>query len=575
MNGGQIIAKILQDHGVRHMFTLSGGHIAPIYVEAEKVGIKIIDVRHEASAVFAADALARMSGVIGVAAVTAGPGVTNTITALKNAQLAESPVLLLGGAAATLLKGRGALQDIDQMKLVQPHVKYAVRVKRIKEIRPQLYRAIRIAMKGTPGPVFIECPMDLLYEEDLVRDLYGKSESSGKSLQGKLRNWYIRRHVNELFKTERSIHYTVSVLEDQPIASSKIIEARKMIRASKRPVLLIGSGAVKHVDRLKELARAVEDLGIPVYLGGMARGLLGKNSNVQYFHHRTKALKASDCIFLAGIPCDFRLNYGGHFSGKAKKIAISKNKEDLHKNLRADLKGYGDPSSFIISLQSGSGSTYQQWNSWHNTLRQREEDRKKEIEKIRLQKTADINPVHLFLQLEKRLPENSVIIADGGDFAATAAYTLKPRAPLKWLDPGVFGTLGSGGGFALGAALRYPDHYIWIIYGDGSAAYSLMEMDTFHKFGMKVCGIIGNNGSWEQIARDQVHILKRDTASVLPRSDYEKIAHAFGAQGEKVNTLEAFTSSVDRAIQAMDQQQPYLINAMIGTTDFRKGSISM
>ena len=191
------------------------------------------------------------------------------------------------------------------------------------------------------------------------------------------------------------------------------------------------------------------------------------------------------------------------------------------------------------------------------------------------EQVSGINPVALCQQLEQRLPENSVLVADGGDFAATAAYTLRPRKPLGWLDPGVFGTLGVGGGFALGAAACYPDDYIWIIYGDGSAAYSLAEFETFAKNGLKVCGIIGNNGSWEQIARDQVHLLGADTAVSLPRSDYQKVAEGYGAAGERVNTLEGFEKAVQHAIASMDKGVPYLINAEIGTTAFRKGSISM
>jgi len=576
MNGGTIIANIIRQYGVTHLFTLSGGHIAPIYVEAEKAGLSIIDVRHEATAVFAADALARMSGIIGVATVTAGPGVTNTITALKNAQMAESPLLLIGGAAATLLKNRGALQDIDQMALVRPHVKYAARVTKLKDLAPKIHEAVSIATNGVPGPVFIECPMDLLYEEELVRDLYYKSLSKGNSLPAKLRNWYIKRHVNRLFS---GISGDIPHRKKPKIDSSRTVKdisrTIAIISASERPLIVAGSGAMKQVDRISELAPALESLGIPVYLGGMARGLLGRNSRVQYFHRRTKALKEADCIILAGIPVDFRLNYGGHFNRAAQLIAISKNRTDLRKNLKADIAIQEDPARYLTNLSRNIPTASGQWNSWHEILHSREQDRELEITNKSRQKTKYINPLQLLRSLEEKLPHNSVIIVDGGDFAASAAYMLRPRGPLKWLDPGVFGTLGSGGGFALGAALHYPDHYIWIIYGDGSAGYSLMEFDTFNKFGIKVCGIVGNNGSWEQIARDQEHILASNTASTLPRSDYEKVAEAFGANGIRVESMESFDLAVKNALASMDKGVPYLINAIIGTTDFRKGSISM
>ncbi len=172
MNGGDRIARVLQAHGVEFLFTLCGGHISPVLKGAKDLGIRVVDVRHEATAVFAADAVARITGIPGVAAVTAGPGVTNTITAVKNAQLAQSPVVLLGGAAATMLQDRGALQDIDQMALLKPHVKWARAVKRIRDLAPAVQEAFRQAQLGVPGPVFVECPVDLLYEESVIREWY-------------------------------------------------------------------------------------------------------------------------------------------------------------------------------------------------------------------------------------------------------------------------------------------------------------------------------------------------------------------------------------------------------------------
>src|SRR5947209_5427137 len=197
MNGGDRVAEVLARRGVPFLFTLCGGHISPILVGAKQRGIRVVDVRHEADAVFAADAVARLSGVPGVAAVTAGPGVTNTLTAIKNAQLAQSPVVLLGGAAATLLKGRGALQDIDQMALIGPHVKDAIAVTAVRDLAPAVERAFATARSGVPGPVFVECPVDLLYDEPLVRQWYGAS-SKGGGLAGRALRIYINRNANQL-----------------------------------------------------------------------------------------------------------------------------------------------------------------------------------------------------------------------------------------------------------------------------------------------------------------------------------------------------------------------------------------
>ncbi len=201
LTGGDIIADILKSHGIPCIFTLCGGHITPILVAAKARGIRVVDVRDEKNAVFAADAFARITGIPGVAAVTAGPGVTNTLTAMKNAQMAQSPVVLLGGAAATVLKGRGSLQDIDQVSLFRSIVKQAVTIKRNSDIVPALETAFQVAQSGTPGPVFVECPVDLLYAEEMVRKWYGakSGEVSGRGLKSKLFQFYLDRHVKRMF----------------------------------------------------------------------------------------------------------------------------------------------------------------------------------------------------------------------------------------------------------------------------------------------------------------------------------------------------------------------------------------
>ena len=576
MNGGQIIAGVLKEFGVGHLYTLCGGHISPIYVEAEKQGIRIVDVRDEASAVFGADASARLTGIPGIAAVTAGPGVTNAITPLKNAQMAQTPLLLMGGATATLLRGRGALQDIDQMALVRPHVKFAARVTLLKDMAPLLRRALIIAQSGVPGPVFLEMPVDLLYDEPIVREMYGqKSSGSGKSLVEKATQWYINRHVNRLFSGAESPAPAQILVRGQVVVSADSLRrARAILQKCAKPVMILSSGALLSPQNAKQLAAAVGQLGIPVYLSGMARGLLGREHPLQCRHNRKQALREADVVLLMGVPVDFRLDYGLHLNRNAVKIAVNRSRQELNKNLKAQVSVLYDPAQWLISLAAEKGSL-PGWENWKKTLQEREEQREKSIDETAAQQVAGVNPVALFRAWDQVLPENSVLIADGGDFAATAAYTLKPRKPLGWLDPGAFGTLGVGGGFALGAALQYPGDYIWIIFGDGSAAYSLMEFDTFTKMGLKVCAVIGNNGSWEQIARDQVPMLGRATATVLPKSDYHKIASAFGAAGERVESTGDFVAALKRARESMDRGIPYVINAIIGSTPFRQGSISM
>ncbi len=476
MNGGQLIARQLQQAGIRHLFTLCGGHIGPIYVEAAKTGMHVWDVRHEATAVFAADAVARITGTPGVVAVTAGPGVTNTITAIKNAQMAQSPVLLLGGATATLLRNRGALQDIDQLSLLRPAVKSVWQVNDLRTLIPVLRKALYTAKSGIPGPVFVECPVDLLYPEQTVRAWYGQKNTKGKGLIERVTNWYINRHVNRLFAGVNGGEQLPEIPEGQlpRHAETDLREVKKALGNAKRPVLLLGSGALLIPKHAFALADAVARLGVPVYCSGMARGLMGRHHPIQFQHHRKEALREADLILLAGVPCDFRLDYGRALGRAARKITINRCRGELRRNVRANQAIHTDPAVFLIDLAANT-CTHPGWSEWKKILHDRDTAREAEIQQMAAEPVNGINPLALFRHLENVLPEYSVLVADGGDFAATAAYTLHPRKPLSWLDPGVFGTLGAGGGFALGAAVCYPEDYIWIIYGDGSAAYSLAE----------------------------------------------------------------------------------------------------
>ena len=574
MNGGEIIARVLQKQGVNFLFTLCGGHISPIFVSAQKLGIRVIDTRHEANAVFAADAVSRLTGVPGVAAVTAGPGLTNTITAVRNARLAQSPLILLGGAAATMLKGRGALQDIDQMSLMKPNVKWAAAINRVKEIVPTLERAFVVAQEGVPGPVFVECPIDILYDEELVRSWYGAKNKEPRNVREKMVRWYIDNHAKKLFAGKDSVAF------DSPTpnicypmhSESHITKVVSKLKSASKPVLLAGSGAMMNPSKANELAAAVSRLGIPVFLSGMARGLLGKENKLQMRHHRKEAIKGSDLIILAGVANDFRLDYGNHIGGRPF-ISINRSKEDLTRNKIPSIGIHADPQDFLIAL---SRKFERDCSSWIGELRARDSKREANIDaQANAPVDRGINPIQLFRTLDPELDQNTILVADGGDFVATSAYTLRPRKPLSWLDPGAFGTLGVGAGFALGAKLVFPEHDVWIIYGDGSAAYSLMEYDTFVRHNLPVISVIGNDACWSQIARDQIEILKSDCAMNLALSDYQNVGKAFGADGARVETLEAFKAAVVEGKNSVRQGRPYIINAIIGKTEFRKGSVSM
>ena len=651
------MAEILRTRGVRHIFTLCGGHIAPILVEAKTLGIAVIDTRHEANAVFAADAMARLSGIPGVAAVTAGPGVTNAITAIKNAELAQSPLILLGGATATMLRGRGALQDIDQIALVDPHVKASFRPRALRDVRTAIQDAFEVATEGVPGPVFVELAVDLLYPEETVRSWYQAKTSGGsKRLLARAERLYVRGHLAHLFWGARSSGaqgtsdakrasdaeraFDSELASDAKHASEvetlsghlsggvgsrahkrldfrfradgarRIKQAAEDLRAAQRPLLIVGSQAVLNPNAIPELIASIEALGVPTFLSGMARGLLRADHPLSFRHSRKAALKDADLVILAGVPADFRLDYGAPLS-RASVVSLNLSPVELSKNIRPSYAFLGPPGHNLAALARHISGLSQPQGApnWHASLRAREAKREEAIfalaststalqsppdpstdataipttpdrvanDRIESERRAPIglNPLALLQAIDARLSENSAIVGDGGDFVASAAYILKPRRPLSWLDPGVFGTLGVGAGFAMAAKLSRPAADVWLIYGDGAAGFSLMEFDTMVRHGIPVIAIVGNDAAWTQIARDQTPILGDDVGTQLTHLDYHEVARACGAEGLRVDRSEDLDATLDRALELARSGRPVLVNAIIGRTDFRKGSISI
>jgi thiamine pyrophosphate-dependent acetolactate synthase large subunit-like protein len=575
-HGGDRVGAALAAHGVRFVFTLCGGHIAPILTASKARGIRIIDVRDEATAVFAADAVARLSGVPGVAAVTAGPGLTNTLTALKNAQLAQSPLVLLGGAAPTALQGRGALQDIDQRELIAPHVKLFRKIRRVRDLGPAVEEAFAVARSGVPGPVCIECPVDLLYDEAIIRQWYADAAGKGKAIPDRLLRFYLNRHVEKMFAGSGEVAASAAGATPPPAATeSSLAAAAAALSRAERPLLVIGSQALALAAQAPRIAAAVAGLGIPVYLSGMARGLLGRDHVLQMRHQRRQALRESDCVVLAGVPCDFRLDYGRHVRRSATLIAANRSAKEARMNRRPDIAAIGDAGLFLERLAAPLAQAGRRWTSWIEALRTRDFKREAEIDEQALRQGQLVNPIAFLRALEAAAGEDAVMVADGGDFVATASYIARPRGPLSWLDPGVFGTLGVGAGFALGAALCRPQSEIWIIYGDGACGYSLVEFDSFVRHGIPVIAVVGNDAGWTQIAREQVKMLKDDVGTVLARSAYHEVAAAFGAEGILVTKNEDVAPALARARAAARAGKPVLVNVWLDKTDFRDGSISM
>uniref|UniRef100_A0A8U7P7Y9 IlvB acetolactate synthase like n=1 Tax=Corvus moneduloides TaxID=1196302 RepID=A0A8U7P7Y9_CORMO len=575
-HGGELVAEVLRAHGVRFLFTLPGGHISPVLVACEKLGIRVVDTRHEATAVFAADAVSRLSGRIGVAAVTAGPGVTNTVTAVKNAQMAESPLLLLGGAAATLQKGRGALQDIPQVPLFRTLCKAALSVRAVRDIVPTLRRAIATAMEGTPGPVFVELPIDVLYPFHVVQKEIGGPKTP-RGLRGKLVQWYLGNYLQDLFAGAWEPRDPTPLPLRVPTAAPEQVQrCAELLSRARRPLVLVGSQALLPPTPAEELRSALESLGVPCYLGGAARGLLSPECPLLLRQNRRDALRDADLVLLAGTVCDFRLSYGRLFGRGTAVVAVNRNRTQLLRNSdvfwKPRLALQGDPASFMVAL-ARSLQDFSCPREWLERLREAERNKEqRNRDKAAVSPPCHLNPLALLQAVDQVLPPHSLLVADGGDFVGTAAYIVRPRRPL---------------GHPLGTAVTFGDGpQVWVLYGDGSLGFSLMEFDTFVRHKVPVIALVGNDAGWTQISREQLPLLGSAVGCGLAYSDYHAVAVALGGRGFVLDsagdTEDTEDSAGDRVVAVLRAAQaechrghPVLINALLGQSDFREGSVSV
>jgi thiamine pyrophosphate-dependent acetolactate synthase large subunit-like protein len=428
-----------------------------------------------------------------------------------------------------------------------------------------------------PGPVFVECPVDLLYDESVIREWYSASIPRGNSLSDRAVRAYLNRHTRRLFAgADTAAEASVSDVVSPPIANRDIDRAAARVADARRPVLVVGSQALVDAGQAAAVAAAVERIGMPVYLSGMARGLLGMSHDLHRRHQRRKALREADVVLLAGVPSDFRLDYGRNVRRSACLISANRSRIDLRRNRRPDIGALTDAGLFLCALADKlEANTSARWQEWQQLLLERDSKREAEIDTNARNSAEFINPVTLCRSIDSQLPDDSVIVADGGDFVGTASYIVKPRKPLCWLDPGVFGTLGCGAGFALGASLCRPGHEIWILFGDGAVGYALAEFDTFVRHNIPVIAVVGNDAGWTQIAREQVKMLDDDVGTVLARSDYHEVAAALGGHGLLLQHANQTAACLQDARHAAGNGSPVLVNAWLDRTAFREGSLSM
>lgn len=541
-HGGRIVARALKNEGITHVFTLCGGHIQNIYDGCLDEGIEVIDTRHEQTAGHAADGYARVTGKPGIALVTAGPGVTDVVTAVANAQRAGVPMIVIGGAGPLAYKHMGSLQDMDHVELMKPITKWSATVTETRRIEEYVTTAFRIATTGVPGPVFLEMPLDVLMN-------YVKDDQIVR------RTGYRSEHTPSPSKTS-------------------IAEAVKLVDEASRPMIICGS-QLRWSSDPDALSRFLDKRPMPTFLNGMARGALPPAHPCFMSRSRRAALSNADLVLVFGTPFDFRVDYGreGTWARDVKVIQIDLDPEELGRNRAVDVGIPSDSGLALAGLEEAVAK--KDGGEWLAQIRADEDKRQAKIRaEIESGATSPPNPLWVCSELAKYVEEDTIVIGDGGDFVATAAYTLPIRWPGLWMDPGPLGTLGVGPGYAMAAKLARPQSRVIIVYGDGSFGLHGLEFEAMARQGIKVVGVIGNDACWTQIHRGQKDMFgdARTPATKLAYTRYELVAEAVGAKGFWAETPEQVKEALARAFEC---PEPAVVNVKIGASDFRKGAISV
>ncbi len=521
LHGGRLIARRLKAYGVSKLFTLSGGHLFSIYDGCRAEGIDLVDVRHESAATFAAEGWAKVTREPGVAALTAGPGVTNGISALASAQQNHSPVLVLGGRAPAMRWGRGSLQEIDHVPFVRPLVKLAATAGSTAEIPGLIDDAWTVMQSQHPGPAFLDFPLDVVFMEAEEAPLPDARPAA-------------RAHAD----------------------AAQLDRAVALLRDADRPVVMAGTnlywGHGEHA--LRELAEA---LGAPVFLNGLARGCLPADHPCFFSRARSAALKEADVAIVAGVPMDFRLGFGEAFGAETELVAVDLAEPERDHPRPVVAECYGDIARTLEALAGGTGPDRSAWLEHLRGI----ETAKREAEREQL--TDDRSPLHpmrVYAELAQVLDRDAIVIGDGGDFVSYAGRVVDSYVPGCWLDPGPFGCLGSGPGYALAAKLAHPGRQVVLLLGDGAFGFSGMEFDTLARHGVGVVGVMGNNGIWGLEKHPMEFLYGYSVAADLrPETRYDEVVRALGGHGELVRTPAELRPALERALAATG---PALVNVL-------------
>ena len=517
--GGELVVRVLVRHGVRHVFTLCGGHVLPIYDACLRHGVGVIDVRHEQAAAHAADAYARLTRNLGVAVVVPGPGVTDAVTGVANAFAARSPMVLIGGASPRALKGMGALQEMEQVPLFQPITKGAWAVPETRLIPRYLTTAIRTARSGRPGPVFVEIAVDLLMGTvDAAEASILEAEGPGPAAP----------------------------------APPDIERVAGLLARAERPVVVAGSG-VYWDGAHGVLAAFAEKAGVPVFMNGMGRGCLPAGHPFAFQLARGAALRETDLVLVLGTPLDFRLGYGQApaWADGARLVMVDADPTEFGKNRPVDVGLAADIRLTLEALAQILPRGHQgQTGPWRRRLRDKEDAERARQAALAASDQIPISHYRLAAELARVMDDRTCLVGDGGDVVTCASKIVPLSRPAQWLDPGPLGVLGVGPPFALAAKLLHPEWRVLLLSGDGAFGLNGMELETAVRFDLPLVCVVGNDGGWGMIRTIQEAFYGRErlVATSLPFTRYDRVVEALGGDGETIEDPARLRPALERAL---------------------------
>jgi acetolactate synthase I/II/III large subunit len=536
-HGGHLVAAALKREGVRNLFTLSGGHIAPIYDGCVDEDIRIVDFRHEQAAAHAADGWARVTGTPGVAAVTAGPGVTDAVTGITNALYANSPMLVLGGKSPLGELEMGSLQDMDHVALVRSITKWARTCWETRRIADYVTEAFRHATAGRKGPVFLDIPLDVQFNV-----------------------WPPGLEVPEGYRTEA-----------KPLGDPDLVRrAARILTEAEHPIAFAGAG-VRWSEADRALAALADALKVPVFLNSLGRGCLPPDHPSFFSAARKFALGKCDVVLALGVDWDFRLGFGRRLPERVRVIQVDVDAAHIGRNRPVEVGIVGDPGKVIEQLLAeGVGVTEEP--SWTAEVRDEERRLEEEARKGMESDAVPIHPQRFAREVRDFLDPDAVVVGDGGDIVGISASIIDARRPGHWLDPGPFGCLGVGPSFAMAAKLAKPQSQVLIVYGDGSFGLNAMEYESAIRQDIPFVGIIGNDGAWGQIkvAQEALYGEGNAPAAVLTQdAAYERMVEGLGGHGERVTEPGQILPALQRAF---DANVPSCINVIVDASLMKRAS---